>query len=679
LAEVYVTLGEAAELERVKYNTMVKRVLRKQESFVTKTEKSENGGKDVVLVAVSSLSKQARNAWKEREKLKSFTEEFPDKKEDEQKPEVPWYVNTDVDWYIENYKERYYKAVELGNVVRKFLQYDEGDRTKYAEEFAQKYLGKGQRTLYRYTKAYLEASAWADKLEKEDGAGREFFKVLCLCRKPKETGCFPSIKPEVKQVIKNIWFNEDFARNQGTREMLYEKLTAIANINKWEKIPSYQTVTRYISYLMEDEGMRNAWFLASRGTREYKNKVMVKGSRDTKGLQVMQIVMGDEHTFDCWVSYKQPNGKVIAIKPHLAAWVDMRSRVIMGDVMCKDANSDILKQSLLKMIYSEPGGVPEYLYIDNGKDYTAKTMTGRDRNDRSGMNFDNETRGYVSIYRSEYNNALQVTKGHCFKTEPDAGGNELKFYCCENTVIDAGEPVGRVLVEAEATGTYYNIAPGRITISMIHLDGVDYVTNEDDWLFEEGAEEEDLEDLRDRCMSSWAELATRTIEEKLRNAAKAVPGVLDARIDAQHPRGQGTVDVIVTGAAGEASPELIRKVGEAIEPLKGNYEDYLVKSSEVVRQDFELVIYLAEDAATDGVDAQATKLIEDMMALTRGEMNTLYRDSIIQVLSTKIDNYRKTDILQPSDDMVLEQDKVIMAGDINVTVRNVVQSARGKE
>lgn len=288
-------------------------------------------------------------------------------------------------------------------------------------------------------------------------------------------------------------------------------------------------------------------------------------------------------------------------------------------------------------------------------------------------------KGYVTIYRNEYNNALQVTKGHCFKTEPDAGGKELKFYCCENTVIDAGEPVGRVLVEAEAPGTYYNIAPGRISISMIHLDGMDYVTNEEDWLFEEGAEEEDLEDLRDRCMSSWAELATRTIEEKLRNAAKSVPGVLDARIDAQHPRGQGTVDVIVTGAAGEASPELIRKVGDAIEPLKGNYEDYLVKSSEVVRQAFELVVYLAEDAATDGVDAQAAKLIEEMMALTRGEMNPLYRDSIIQVLSTKIDNYRKTDILQPSEDMLLGQDKVIMAGDINVTVRNVAQGTRGKE
>ena len=406
----YVTLSEAAELEGVKYKTMAQRLSRKPDNFSTKTEKGENGGKDVVLVAVSSLSKQARNAWKERQKLKELSEGNPSGKNDDQEAKQsdrPWYVDCDVDWFIENYKQRYYEAIELGNVVREFLQYDEGDRTKHAEEFAQARLGKGQRTLYRYTKSYLEACAWVNKLAKEDGVSLEFFKVLCLCRKPKEVGTFPSIKPEVKQVIKNIWFNEDFAQNMGTGEMLYEKLQLVANINKWDKIPSYQTVMRYINYLMEDENMRNAYFLASKGTREYKNKVMVKGSRDTKGLQVMQIVMGDEHTFDCWVSYKQPNGKLIAIKPKLVAWIDMRSRVIIGDMVCKDANSDILKQSLLKMIYSEPGGVPEFLYIDNGKDYTAKTMTGRARNDRSGIEFDNETKGfYKSIGIKDDHRAL---------------------------------------------------------------------------------------------------------------------------------------------------------------------------------------------------------------------------------------------------------------------------------
>lgn len=137
-----------------------------------------------------------------------------------------------------------------GEPHREFLDYGDTGKTEFAEDFAQERLGKGKRTLYRYTKAYQEASAWADRLHKQDGGNYEFFKVLCLCRKPKEAGTFPSFTPEVRQVIKNIWFNKDFARNQGTREMLYTKLQAVANVNGWTKIPSYQSVTRYISYLI---------------------------------------------------------------------------------------------------------------------------------------------------------------------------------------------------------------------------------------------------------------------------------------------------------------------------------------------------------------------------------------------------------------------------------------------
>lgn len=406
MAETYVTLAEAAELEGIKRNSMQVRISRGKDAFITKTEKSDAGGKDIVLVAVSSLSKPARNAWKERERLKAMAE-APQETAENVKRDIPWYVSVDLDWYIENYKERYYQAVELGNVIRRFLQYDEGDRTKYAEEYARQYLQKGQRTLYRYVKAYLEASAWADKLQKEDGSGYDHFKVLCLCRKPKESGTFPSIKPEVKQVIKNIWFNKDFASNLGTREMLYEKLTAIAEINKWENLPSYQTVTRYISYLMEDENLKNAWYLAARGDREYKNKVMVKAERNTIDLKVMELVMGDEHTFDCWVSWTAPNGKVIAIKPHLCAWIDIRSRMILGDVMCKDANSDILKQSLLKLLYHDAGSAPRYIYIDNGADYVSKEMTGVRRYDRQRLEFDDASIGfYRSIGIEDYHRAL---------------------------------------------------------------------------------------------------------------------------------------------------------------------------------------------------------------------------------------------------------------------------------
>lgn len=392
MAETFVTLEEAAELEGISYEAMKKRVQRNQNSFKTITE-ARDGGKDRVLVALSSLSKKARRSHKEKMKIDGRDVVIEQRTGQE---EIPWYIDIDLNWYIENFSKQYYEAVELGNQLREFLNYGEGERTAFAEEFAEK-LGISQRTLYRYAKDYLEASAWAMKLHKEDGNNYDFFKVLALCRKPKDRHTFPSLKPEVRAYIENVWFDKHFAANAGTVEMLYSKLEKVAAVQDWE-YPSYQTVSRYINYLMEEGRAKNAHFLAAKGTKEYKNKVMVKGSRDTKSLPVMGLVQGDEHTFDCWVAYTHPNGKVTAIRPRLVAWIDTRSRTILGDVMCLHANSQILKQSLLKMIYGTPGGVPQWLLIDNGKDYTAESMTGRKRSQRKEeLSFDSETQGF---YRS---------------------------------------------------------------------------------------------------------------------------------------------------------------------------------------------------------------------------------------------------------------------------------------
>lgn len=208
MAEVYVTLNEAAELEGIQYKTLSKRIDRNPEKFLITKEQRNGGGKELTMVAVSSLSKKARTAWKEREKLKEVANAPVQEAED--KTEIPWYVGEDLDWFIEKHNGEWYKAMELGNIVREFMEYDERGRTEFAETFAQERLGKGKRTLYRYTKSYMEAEAWADKMHKEDGGNYEFFKVLCLCRKPKEAGTFPSFTPEVRQAIKNIWFNAEF-------------------------------------------------------------------------------------------------------------------------------------------------------------------------------------------------------------------------------------------------------------------------------------------------------------------------------------------------------------------------------------------------------------------------------------------------------------------------------------
>jgi len=392
LAESYIILEEAAAFENISYEAMKKKIQRNPLIFKTKSEPAENGGKNRVLVALSSLSKKARRAHKEAQNIEGRDVVVNERAT--ATDGVPWYIDVDLNWYIENHGKKYYEAVELAKVIQKFLNYADENRTEFAQQFAE-LNDMSPRTLYRYTESYLEASAWSMKLSKEDGGNYDFFKVLSLCRKPKQSFTFPSLNDRVKAFIENLWFDKDFAANNGTIEMLYGKLEEIGDQHGWE-YPSYQTVARYIGYLMDKKRAKNARFLAAKGTREYRNKVMVKASRDTSGLPVMSLVQGDVHTFDCWVKYTYPNGKVTAIKPNLVGWVDVRSRSIVSDVICLHANAQIMKQSLLKMGYNEiggkPCGVPLCINIDNGKEYTAETLTGRSRKER--VSFDSETVGF---------------------------------------------------------------------------------------------------------------------------------------------------------------------------------------------------------------------------------------------------------------------------------------------
>jgi len=398
----YITLEEAATFEGVTYDAMKKRVKRNPGVYKSRTEPREGGGKDQVLISVASLTAKGRRAWRAAQKVDGRDVIIEKRAE-----AAPWYVDADLNHYIEGHKTAYYEAVELAARVQDFIDYTGPDRTSYAGRFALG-LGVSAPTLYRYVSSILQANAWALKLEKEDGQNRDYFRALALCRKPKETDTFPSLPPEQRALIENIWFDKRFAANLGTLEMLYEKFEDEARARGWEEWPSIKTVSRYVSYLMSSRGAKSARYLAANGSREWKNKMMLKGKRDATSLEVMEYVVGDEHTFDFWVQWTAPNGKIKAVRPKLVAWMDMKSRAIIGDVACVNANGDTLKESLVKMIYSTPGGVPHILHVDNGKDYTKKELTGQSRKKRNiEFEFDAETVGfYQSIGIEEVGRSL---------------------------------------------------------------------------------------------------------------------------------------------------------------------------------------------------------------------------------------------------------------------------------
>lgn len=396
MPETYIPLADAAQFEGVKYNTLVQRIKRNPEQYKTQTVAGEGGGKEQIRVAVSSLSQKARRAHRAQQRIDGGDIIIDQIKGQE----TPWYVTADLNQYIEGHKRQYYEAVELANRVQESLQYDGPDRTGYMKELAEE-LGIGTATLYRHQKAVAEANAWAERLRREDGFGRSHFRVLAVCRKPKERNTFPGLTPEQRALIENIWFDKRFRNNHGSMVLLWERFEIEAEKRGWTDYPGQKTIERYINYIKELPGAASAMCLAADGKREWKNKKQIKAQRDATCLDVMEYVVGDEHTFDLWVEWTTPQGKKKAVRPVLVGWMDQRSRCIIGDVMCVHANSQTLKESLVKMVHSELGGVPKVLLIDNGKDYTAETMTGQSRKERKieYADFDTETEGFYRTLR----------------------------------------------------------------------------------------------------------------------------------------------------------------------------------------------------------------------------------------------------------------------------------------
>ena len=282
-----------------------------------------------------------------------------------------------------------------------------------------------------------------------------------------------------------------------------------------------------------------------------------------------------------------------------------------------------------------------------------------------------KAQGLVTVSRTDAEgDAVKIEKGHVFKTKKDINGEELRFFVLEATVLQQGAREVDVLVEAEMEGSRYNVPEGQITRSLTFLNGIDEITNGADWITREGSDTEDDDGLKTRTLRSWSELAARPIEDTFINAAESVPGVLFAQADCQHPRGQGTVDVIVTGTAGEATEGLLDAVREAVDKIAGPYDNILVKSSVVVPQDIEVVV-ATDDVSDDAeIKGKVASVLTELLAVRKGrKFYELTISDINHAIRSSYTAATNVSVTTPAQDIKLDKDKVITLGAVTVTVR----------
>lgn len=281
-----------------------------------------------------------------------------------------------------------------------------------------------------------------------------------------------------------------------------------------------------------------------------------------------------------------------------------------------------------------------------------------------------KTQGLVTVSRLETDGeAIKIQKGHIFKTALDINGDELRFFATRAATLQRGAASVDVPVEAEIEGSRYNVPQGQITRTLTYIGEVK-ISNGADWITQEGSDTEDDESARTRTLRSWSELAQRAIEDSFINAAEAVPGVLFAQADCDHPRGQGTVDVIVTSTAGEATEGLLTSVREAVEKISGPYDNILVKSSVTVSQDIDVIVTTADTATDEEITLTVTTILAELLAVRKGrKLYELNLSDINHAIRSGYSAATNASVVVPAEDVKLERDKVITLGAVTVTVR----------
>lgn len=193
-----------------------------------------------------------------------------------------------------------------------------------------------------------------------------------------------------------------------------------------------------------------------------------------------------------------------------------------------------------------------------------------------------KAQGLVLFLRSTTSNGnVKIPAGRIVRTKPDGKGEVFRYVTTADAVLLAGAENVAVPVVSEEYGAAANAGTGQICELATPVPGVSGVTNTPDWLTSEGANEETDAQLAERYRLRW--MSNNGCTKYAYMAwALSVPGVSSVSILDRHPRGQGTVDVVVRGSAVLPTEALLEEVRAAVAPNTPVNDDWQVRSPDPV-------------------------------------------------------------------------------------------------
>lgn len=291
------------------------------------------------------------------------------------------------------YQERYGEQgmrdlLERRRIVYECMAIDRSgeDVTRRKAELAAKH-GVTVRTLYRWIKDF-ESNGTAGLMLELHKPSKGQSKGLCPCAQDiAKSYLMQDVKRTNKSVYKRlcklreeagpaicthrcVHCDGSLARREAALGGYATEYELCTKAGDGLQIPSYSAFNRWAASLPEDQ-----LAYARHGARYWEANYMPKAQR-TKPVLANECWFGDHHMFDLFVV--DDDGCIV--RPWMTAWSDAASGCFVGWCITTNPNSTTIAETFVRAIPRKANspfwGVPNTLYIDNGKDYRSKRFEG---------------------------------------------------------------------------------------------------------------------------------------------------------------------------------------------------------------------------------------------------------------------------------------------------------------
>lgn len=167
--------------------------------------------------------------------------------------------------------------------------------------------------------------------------------------------------------------------NRPSKMLAYRGSVRVAHRSGWPSPPSYGHAIRHLRKLDRRKVIRH-----QEGEKAFDDKVMDYVECDYNTINTNDIWIGDHHVCDVMVIAGRNKDRTPRyVRPWLTAWMDKRSRRIVGYHLSAEApNATSILLAFRNAVVNCGWVVPARVYIDNGKDFDAYVFQGMTKQQR---------------------------------------------------------------------------------------------------------------------------------------------------------------------------------------------------------------------------------------------------------------------------------------------------------